>query len=279
MPETPVQRPPLPEPLPVPVVDNHTHLDHEDPTEVGQLLAWAAQVGVPQAVQIGCSVPAAHRSLELTAQFPQLRAGVALHPNVAPRLAAEGELQAGFAQIAELARHESVCVVSETGMDRYRTDGQDEEAMAAQEESFRWHIDLAKELGKPMQIHNRNADGDVLRVLDDMGAPEQTVFHCFSSDEQMARECVRRGYYLSFSGNVTFKNAHSVREAARVTPLDRILVETDAPYLTATPYRGKPNASYLMVHTVRMLADIHDVSVQVACETLRATTEEIYGAW
>ena len=148
-----------------------------------------------------------------------------------------------------------------------------------QEASFRWHIALAKRLGKALQIHDRDAHDDVLRVLDDEGAPDRVVMHCFSGDTSFARACVERGYHLSFAGNVTFKNAHGLRDALAVTPLDRVLVETDAPYLTPHPWRGAPNSPMLVPLTVRAMAGVLGVAVPVLCEAVNATTERLYGSW
>jgi TatD DNase family protein len=282
--------PPLPDPLPVEVVDNHCHLDipgatrelageKTAPATVTDLLRRAASVGVPRAVQISYDLPSAQWTVEAVERHPQLLGGVALHPNEAPRLAAEGgfeAFEAAFAEIEQLAQHPRVRVVGETGLDYFRTEPEGREV---QQESFRRHIALAKRLGLALQIHDRDAHDDVLRILEEEGAPERTVFHCFSGDEAMARECVERGYYLSFAGTVTFKNAQPLRDALAVTPLDRVQIETDAPYLTPMPYRGRPNASYLVPLTARAMADVLDIDVQTLCETTVSTSEHLYGPW
>ncbi len=280
--------PPAPEPLPVPVVDDHTHLDIADGPDadtgaeghrgVEELLALAAAAGVPRAVQIGCDLPAARWTVEVVQRHPQLLGGVALHPNEAPVLAARGELDAALEEIGRLARADRVRVVGETGMDTFRTDADDAAALAAQEESFRAHVRLAKELGLPVQVHDRDAHADVLRVLAEEHA-ERVVLHCFSGDVDMARECVRRGYWLSFAGTVTFGNAGGLRSALAVVPPERVLLETDAPFLTPAPYRGRPNASYLLPHTARVVAEVLDVPLERLCETVSATAEELYGPW
>ena len=285
------RRPPLPDPLPLPVVDGHTHLDipasgreqwpahapgDEHDREVAELLAQAASVGVPKAVQIGCDLPGARWTIDAIDRHPQLLGGVALHPNEAPRLAERGELDAAMNEIATLATHPRVRTVGETGLDYFRTG---EEGRAVQQQSFRWHIDLAKRLGRTLQIHDRDAHDDVLQILADEGAPERTVFHCFSGDAAMARECVERGYHLSFSGTVTFKNAQSLREALAVTPLDRLQVETDAPFLTPVPFRGRPNAGYLVPLTVRAMAQVLCVDVVTLCRALDENAERLYGPW
>ena len=246
-------RPPVPDPLPLPVVDDHTHLDIPgsgrdgepvDDLGVADLLAMAATVGVTRAVQIGCDLPGARWTVE--------------------------------AEIASLATHSRVRTIGETGLDYFRTG---DDGRAVQHESFRWHIDLAKRLDLTLQIHDRDAHDDVLRILAEEGAPERTVFHCFSGDADMARECVERGYHLSFSGTVTFKNAQGLRDALAVTPLDRLQVETDAPFLTPAPHRGAVNASYLVPLTVRAMAQVLCVDVSTLCGALAANAERLYGPW
>ncbi|GAA5108593.1 TatD family hydrolase [Alloalcanivorax gelatiniphagus] len=274
------ERPPAPEPLPHPVVDNHCHLDIADGDWVSteHAIAAAAAVGVPRIVQIGCDLPGARWAVAAAAEHAALVAGVALHPNEAPRLAAAGALEEALAEIERLAgSHDKVRAVGETGLDTFRTG---EEGRAAQEESFRRHIDIAKRLGKTLVIHDRDAHDDVLRLVDEEGAPERWVMHCFSGDAAFARACLDRGAHLSFAGTVTFKNAAPLREALAVTPLDRVLVETDAPYLTPTPYRGRPNASYLVPLTVRAMAEVLGADLETLCRALDANTETAFGgAW
>ena len=207
-------RPPPPDPLPLPAADNHTHLDmgrgDEPRPDLARALREAAAVGVDRVVQIGCDLPGARYTIEAIDAYPSVLGGVALHPNEVPRLAARGELEAAMDEIAGLAEHPRVRVVGETGLDYYRTGP---EGVEVQQQAFRWHIDLAKRLDKALQIHDRDAHDDVLRVLEEEGAPEHTVLHCFSGDVEMARVCVERGYYLSFAGTVTFKNARDLRNA------------------------------------------------------------------
>ena len=271
------ERPPLPEPLPHPVVDNHCHLDIADGDwlETGEAVAAASEVGVRRIVQIGCDLPGAAWAVAAAEQHPALVAGVALHPNEAPRLAAGGRLDEALAEIERLARsHAGVRAVGETGLDYFRTgpDGRD-----AQVESFVRHIDLAKRLDKTLVIHDRDAHDDVLEVIDAEGAPERWVMHCFSGNPRFARACLDRGAHLSFAGTVTFKNADPLREALAVTPLDRVLVETDAPFLTPVPYRGRPNASYLVPLTVRAMATVRGEDLTTLCEAIDRNTEEAFG--
>jgi TatD DNase family protein len=278
--------PPPPAPLPVPVLDSHTHLDMVggDPAAV---IGAAAAVGVTRLVQVGTDVQSSVWSAALAAAQPAVLATVALHPNEAPRLAAAqlagaapgrrlSALDEALRVIEGLAQQERVRGIGETGLDRYRTgdDGRD-----AQEHSFRAHIQLARQTGKALVIHDRDAHADVLRVLDEEGAPDAVVLHCFSGDEAFAVECVKRGYVLSFAGTVTFKNAPQLREAAKVTPLDQLLVETDAPFLTPMPYRGKPNAPYLIPLTVRALAEAKAADLDEVCAGISATGERVFGSW
>ena len=274
------ERPPAPEPLPHPVVDNHCHLDIADGDwlRTEDALAAAAAVNVTRIVQIGCDLPGARWAVEAAASYDGLVAGVALHPNEAPRLAEAGALDDALAEIEQLAlAHDKVRAVGETGLDRFRTG---EEGRAAQVESFRRHVDLAKRLDKTLVIHDRDAHDGVLEVIDGEGAPERWVMHCFSGDADFARACLDRGAYLSFAGTVTFKNAAPLRNALVVAPRDRILVETDAPYLTPTPWRGRPNASYLVPHTVRAMAEVRGEDLEELCRAIDSNTETAFGgAW
>lgn len=275
--------PPLPDRLPLPVVDNHAHLDmvrDDVPSDdLETALAKADRVGVDRVVHIACDLASIRAAATLLDRHPNVLGGMALHPNEAPRLAAAGGLDAALAEVEALAAHPRVRVVGETGLDYYRTP---EAGRPAQEASFRAHIDLARRTGKALQIHDRDAHADVLRVLAEEDAGEQgepIVLHCFSGDMAMARECIERGYFLSFSGTVTFKGASSLRDALAVTPLDRVLVETDAPFLTPHPHRGAANASYLIPLTVRVMAMVLNVSVPRLCEALSANAQRCYGPW
>jgi TatD DNase family protein len=276
-------RPPAPEPLPSPVVDNHCHLDIADgplgpegawlPTE--EALARAAAVGVARIVQIGCDLPGAHWAVRTAQAHPAVVAGVALHPNEAPRLALEGRLEEALAEIEVLAGSDDrVRAVGETGLDYFRTA---EDGRAAQHLSFRRHIDLAKRLDRTLVIHDRDAHADVLRVLDEEGPPDRVVMHCFSGGPDFARACLDRGAWLSFAGTVTFKNAEPLRAALRVVPRDRVLVETDAPYLAPMPHRGRPNASYLVPLTLRAMARTREEDLETLCAAVDANTDTAFG--
>lgn len=276
-----LQYPPLPDPLTVAVYDNHTHLEIADGGPGNQLdfreqLTRAAAVGVRGVVQVGTDVATSRWSAELAATEPRVLAAVAIHPNDTPALEAAGTLDDALAAIDELASRPRVRAVGETGLDFFRTD---EEGRPAQFRSFEAHIEIAKRHGLALQIHDRDAHDDVIETLLRVGAPERTVFHCFSGDAAMARVCRDNGWYLSFAGTVTFKNASRLRDALDVVDRDRILVETDAPYLTPHPLRGRPNAPYLMPHTVRAMAAHLGEDEATFSAQLAATTEAVYGSW
>lgn len=271
--------PAIPEPLPAPIVDNHAHLEFpagDEPRTVADRLAEAAAAGVTRVVQIGCDLESARWTADAVAKFPELVGGVALHPNDAAVLKAAGEYDAAFAEIAQLARGDRIRVVGETGLDFYRTGP---EGHAAQREAFRDHIALAKELGKPLQIHDRDAHSDVIDVLLRDGAPEITVFHCFSGDADMARLCAEQGWFLSFAGTVTFKNARDLHAAVAVTPLSQVLIETDAPFLTPHPHRGRPNSPAQAAHTARAVAELLERDLTDVCNAVWDTSHSIYGPW
>ncbi|MCW2836298.1 MAG: TatD family deoxyribonuclease, partial [Marmoricola sp.] len=225
--------------------------------------------------QVGCDLPGARWAVEAAQAHPQVVAGVALHPNEAPRLAAEGRLEEALAEIERLVESSArVRAVGETGLDYFRTGP---EGKQAQHDSFRAHIEMAKRLDRTLVIHDRDAHADVVRLLDEVGAPDRWVMHCFSGDAVFARECLDRGAHLSFAGTVTFRNADPLREALRITPLDRILVETDAPYLTPVPHRGRTNASFLVPLTVRSMAATRGVEVLDLCRAIEANTDAAFG--
>lgn len=298
--------PEVPEALPHAVIDNHAHLDFSDGdgaagddgvAGVVEQLRWAEAAGIDGIITIGCDLPSARwtrRLLEGEAlpegdreyALSRLRGGVSIHPNDAVMHAVTGVGRSGeqivgldeaLAEISDLLDHPSMVTIGETGLDWFRTSRKKPEQRDAQIASFRAHIALAKEKGLPMQIHDRDAHADVLEVLDAEGVPERTVLHCFSGDADFARACLERGAYLSFAGTVTFKNAATLREALAVTPLSRVLVETDAPFLTPEPFRGRPNSSYLIPHTMRVIAEVKGVSLEEACAQVSATGADVYG--
>jgi TatD DNase family protein len=264
--------PPPPEPLRVPVPDSHTHLDLIGGDPVADIAA-ARAVGVDRLVQVGVDLESSRWAVRLARSQPAVLATVALHPNEAPRLA---DLDEALRAVEELAGDPRVRAIGETGLDHFRTGA---DGRAAQEHSFRTHIAIARRAGKALMIHDRDAHPDVLRVLDEEGAPDTVVMHCFSGDREFAAECVRRGFVLSFAGTVTFKNAENLREAARVTPPGQLMVETDAPYLAPMPHRGRPNAPYLIPLTVRSLAESTGRDVDELCADISATGERVFGGW
>lgn len=278
-----LEYPALPEPLPVPCYDNHTHLEIEDGDEnsgylsVAEHLDRASQSGIRGAITVGGDVPSSRWAAETAAHEPRLLAAVAIHPNEAPRYADRGELAEAIEAIDALAREPRVRAIGETGLDYFRTSG--DEAIRAQHESFEAHIALAKQHGLAMQIHDRDAHDDVVATLRRVGAPDTTVFHCFSGGPDLARIAADEGWYCSFAGNVTFKNAADLRDALEVVPLDRILVESDAPFLTPTPFRGRPNAPYLVPHTLRFIADHLGKDLAMLCAIVADNTERAYGQW
>lgn len=274
-----VSYPEPPAPLAVPVYDNHCHLeiqDGEQSLSLTEQLDRAAAVGIAGVVQAGGDLESSRWSAWAAASDPRVLAAVAIHPNEAPAYAEAGTLGDAIAEIDALAAEPRVRAIGETGLDYFRTP---EEGHGAQAESFEAHIAIAKARGIAMQIHDRDAHDDVLETLARVGAPERTVFHCFSGDEAMARIAAERGYYLSFAGNVTFKNAQNLRDALAVTPRERILVETDAPFLTPVPYRGRPNAPYLVPVTMRFLAAELDADLDELCDQVARNTIAAYGAF
>lgn len=244
---------PLPEPLPVPCGDSHAHLEivtntEPDHPEIAKVIAEAKSVGIDRLVQVGYSADQSQWCVRLAELFPNVVAAVALHPNEAPVVE---DLESELARISELAKHPKVRAIGETGLDFFRTEP---ELQDRQRYSFNRHIQMAKDLDKTLVIHDRDAHRAVLDTLDEVGAPDRTVFHCFSGDAEMARECVAKGYILSFAGTVTFKNAPQLREALKLVPSNQLLVETDSPFLAPMPHRGALNTPAQIPNILRFMA-------------------------
>jgi TatD DNase family protein len=269
--------PPDPEPLPSPVFDAHTHLDamaqragvapsHEF---VAAVMARARAVGVVKAITVGDSVASSRWCVDAAANHPDVYAAVAVHPTEV-----EGMTDADYAELEQLAQHPKVVAIGETGLDYYW----DRTEPALQQEHFRRHIALAKRVDLALMIHDRDAHADVLRILADEGPPERVVFHAFSGDVAMAKACVSAGFVLSMPGVISFTNAPDLRAAAFATQRDHLLVETDAPFLTPHPFRGRPNAPYLLPHTVLALARATEMEPSVLCESIMRTGARVFGA-
>jgi TatD DNase family protein len=275
----PRELPPKPGPLPAPVVDTHCHLDATvefSGLEPQRALDDAAAVNVRRLVQVGCDVASSRWAVDAAARWDAVVAAVAMHPNDAARLGPG--LPAALAEIERLAGLPGVRAVGETGLDFYRT--REAAAQDLQRESFAAHIALAKTYDKTLVIHDRDAHVAILDVLDAEQPPSRIVMHCFSGDADFARACLDRGAHLSFAGTVTFKANQHLREALRLAPLDRIVVETDAPYLTPMPFRGRPNASYLIPHTVFFMADVLGLAPIEVCRALDENANAAFGgAW
>ena len=266
---------PAPEPLPAPALDSHCHLDLIG-APTADVLAAARAAGIERVITVGVDLASSRWSAECAAGHEDVYAAVAIHPNeTAAAAGSAAGRDAVLAEIAALAALPRVRAVGETGLDYYR----DYAPPQVQREWFRAHIDLAKRTGKALVIHDRDAHDDVLAILAQEGPPEKVVFHCFSGDAAMAKQCAEAGYVMSFAGNVTFKNAAALREAAEAAPADLLLAETDAPFLTPMPYRGKPNSPAMVAHTVRFLAGLKQVPAEEMCALVTATAERVFGPW
>ena len=268
---------PLPQPLTSPCIDNHAHLElisesEPDSAEIKAILDEAQSVGIDRVIQVGYSAVQSAWGVRCAEAFPgRVLAAVALHPNDAP---VTKDLEGDLATIADLAKHPLVRAIGETGLDFFRTapEGQEKQVY-----SFKRHIQISKDVKKALMIHDRDAHRAVLDTLVEVGAPEKVVFHCYSGDAQMARECVGNGYYLSFAGTVTFKNAPHLREALALTPLNRILVETDSPFLTPMPNRGLLNTPAQIPNTLRLMAQVREMDLDELCEAIVLNTTAVYG--
>lgn len=275
----PAQLPPLPQPLPAPTTDAHTHAGSTagySGLATADALAAARAVNVTRIVEVGTDVASCVVAIALAAEHPAVVAAVAIHPNDAARLG--DRLPAELDRLAALVgSSDRVRAVGETGLDYYRTT--DSDGRAQQREAFAAHIALAKQHDLALVIHDREAHAEILDVLDAEGPPERVQMHCFSGDADFARACLDRGFWLSFPGTVTFKPNEALREAIDLTPADRLLVETDAPYLTPMPHRGRPNSSYLLPHTVRFIAERRGADLAELCAQLAANASAVFGDW
>lgn len=270
---------PLPAPLPVPTVDTHAHLeivtnDAADSEAVRTILDDAKSVNVDRVIQVGYSAEQSRWCVDLANHYPgRVLAAVALHPNEAPVVK---DLERDWAIIEKLAQEPRVRAIGETGLDYFRTPP---ELQKRQQESFKWHIELAKKSKKALVIHDRDSHEDVLSVLLEVGAPEKTVFHCFSGDVAMAKICIERGYILSFAGTMTFKNAPELRDAVKLVPHDQLLVETDSPFLAPTPHRGALNTPAQIANIVRAMAAERNDDVAELATALSVNAERIFGSF
>lgn len=271
--------PPAPELLPYPIVDNHTHmdlLDGEVEISARDALDTGEKLGIAAIVQVGCDIPSSLYAVAAAQADERVLAAVAIHPNTAPELAQAGTLDEALTTLDRLAATDRVRAIGETGLDYFRTD---DEGKEAQHYSFREHIRLAKKHNLALQIHDRDAHEDVVRILDEEGAPERTVFHCYSGEPELAAICNERGWYMSFSGTVTFKNSKGIQESLAMARPELILAETDAPFLTPHPFRGRPNASYMTNYTVRFMAAHRGEELEALCRLIRENSERVYGQW
>ncbi|MGO9217408.1 MAG: TatD family hydrolase [Streptosporangiaceae bacterium] len=270
-------RPPAPDPEPLPATafDSHCHLNLL-PGPVPDVLARAASAGIRRVVTVGTDLPSSYWAVACAADHAAVYAAVAIHPNDTVAVSGSvAEKEAVLEEIAALAREPRVRAVGETGLDYYWDDAPHD----LQQEWFRAHIAIARQSGKALMIHDRDAHEDVLRILEEEGPPDRVVFHCFSGDAAMAKRCAAAGYVLSFAGTLTFKNAQPLRDAAAAVPADAVLVETDAPFLTPMPNRGRSNAPVQVVHTLRALAAIKQLDVAELCAIIEATGERVFGPW
>ena len=273
------QRAPLPEPLPAPTVDAHAHMEiitdtAPDSPEVAEVIAEAKSVNVDRIMQVGYSAEQSAWCVAAAEKWnTSVLAAVALHPNEAPVVE---NLEADWAVIAKLAEHPRVRAIGETGLDYFRTPP---ELRARQQESFKWHIELAKKTKKALVIHDRDSHDDVLSVLLEVGAPEKVIFHCFSGDVDMAKTCIERGYVLSFAGTLTFKNAPALREAVKLVPINQLLVETDSPFLSPMPHRGALNTPAQIANIVRAMAVERNADLGELATALGDNAERLFGSF
>lgn len=270
---------PLPEPLSRPCIDVHAHMEliamsEPDAPEVLAILDQAKSVGIDRVVQVGYSAEQSAWGVRCAESFPgRVLAAVALHPNEAPVVA---DLEAELAIIEELAKHPRVRAIGETGLDFFRTEP---DLRDKQLYSFKRHIALAKSVNKALVIHDRDSHREVLDTLLEVGAPNTVIFHCYSGDAEMARECVAAGYILSFSGTVTFKNAPALREAVGLVPIEQLLIETDSPFLAPMPHRGSLNTPAQVANVIRFVADVRGENVDYLCDKVTENALRLFGSF
>ena len=270
---------PIPAPLNSKTVDSHAHLElihnsEPDSPLIKQTLDEAAAVGIDRVVQVGYSAEQSIWSVKCAEAFVgRVLAAVALHPNEAPVV---DDLEKDLRVIEELASHPRVRAIGETGLDFFRTA---EDLQEKQKYSFRRHINIAKEHNKALVIHDRDAHRAVLDLLIEEGAPANTIFHCYSGDAAMAKECISNKYILSFAGTVTFKNAPQLREAVALVPIELLLVETDSPFLAPMPNRGALNTPAQIPNTLRAIADVRGESADYLAAAISENAERIFGSF
>lgn len=273
---------PAPEPLEVAIYDNHCHLEFVFDEAVGAMpwqdnLDIAQSVGIKGVVQVGVTLESSKWCAELATKDARVLAAVALHPNEAPLYENLSKLDSAIAEIAELATQPRVRAIGETGLDFFRTEGED--SIKLQQHSFEEHIRIAKENDIALMIHDRDAHSDVVSTLKRVGAPDKVVFHCYSGETDLAQICIENGWYMSFAGNITIKRNQHLRDSLAMAPKELILIETDAPFLAPEPYRGRPNAPYLVPITARFMAETRGEDLNELCAQLATNTETVYGSW
>lgn len=273
---------PAPEPLSVPIYDNHCHLEFVFDEAVGAMpwkdnLDISESVGIKGVVQVGVTLESSKWCAELATKDSRVLAAVALHPNEAPLYENVSALDAAIAEIAELATQPRVRAIGETGLDFFRTEG--EESIKLQQHSFEEHIRIAKENDIALMIHDRDAHDEVVATLKRVGAPDKVVFHCYSGETDLAQICIDNGWYMSFAGNITIKRNQHLRDSLKMAPKELILIETDAPFLAPEPFRGRPNAPYLVPITARFMAETRGEDLDVLCAQLASNTQAVYGSW
>jgi TatD DNase family protein len=272
--------PELPEPLLVGTYDNHTHLeiaDGDQPMDYLDHMSLAGQVGILGAVQVGVTLESSKWCAEVAAKDSRLLAAVAIHPNEAAKYESKQALDNDIEGINQLASEPRVRAIGETGLDFFRTE--DSQGLEFQQYSFERHIDIAKQHNLALQIHDRDAHDKVVETLLRVGAPDKVVFHCYSGDLELAKICSENGWYTSFAGNITIKRNQHLRDSLKAMPISKILVETDAPFLTPEPLRGRPNAPYLVPITVRFMADQLGMDANELSGQIAQNTIEVYGSW